>query len=61
MPAWNLDEVMSKKEVILEAQEEKNEVQFAAYGWTSVISKMVSVLQGDFVKDDSSAFVVFTE
>ena len=50
--AWQLDKVKSKKEVVLEAQRDKKNVQFA-----TLIGGRV-VLRGDIVEE---AFAVFTE
>ena len=36
IPAWDIENAKSKKEVIKEAQKNNNKVQFA-YGWTYVI------------------------
>ena len=72
IPAWNLEKVKSKKEVILEAQRENKKVDFA---WLMDLAHLKNtelepklqkykgrvVLQGDMVKDDSGAYAVFTE
>ena len=41
IPAWQLEKVRSKKEVIKEAQDKKNRSTFL-HGWTSVIQRMRS-------------------
>ena len=67
-----LEEVKSKKEVILEAQRDKKKVHFAAlmdiYHLTNAelepkLQKYKGrvVLRSDIVKDDSGAYAVFTE
>ena len=67
MQAWQLDEVTSKKEVILEAQRDRRKVHFAALmdlchlKKTELKPKIRVVLRGDIVKDDSGACAVFTE
>ena len=66
LPAWQLNKVKGKKEVILEAQREKNEVHFAAFMDISHLKnaelepkyqkyKGGVGLRGDTVKDDSGA------
>ena len=42
IPAWQLDKFKRRKEVILEAQKEKNEQSILLHWWTSVISNMRS-------------------
>ena len=72
IPAWRLEKVKSKKEVILEAQRDKKKVHFAT--WMDICHlkntelepklqkyKGRVVLRGDNVKDDSGANAVFTE
>ena len=72
IPAWNLEKVKSKKEVILEAQRDKKKVHFATLMDIGHLKnaelepklqkyKGRVVLRGDIVKDDSGAFAVFTE
>ena len=72
IPAWNLRKVMSKKEVILEAQRDKMRVHFASLmdichlkknGVRTRIGEEKGrvVLRGDKAKDDSGAYAVFTE
>ena len=72
IPAWNLDKVRSKKEVILEAQKDKKKVHFVSLMDTChlKIAELEPhfqkyngrvVLRGDIVKDDSGSFAVFTE
>ena len=72
IPAWQLDKVKSKKEVILEAQRDKKKVHF---GTLMDICHLLNaelepqfqkyksrvVFRGDIVKGDSRAYVVFTE
>ena len=63
--AWQLDEVKSKKEVILEAHRDKNKVHFDTLmdichlkmrSWnTHCRGTKAESLRGDFVKDDSGA------
>ena len=71
-PAWNLDKMKSKKDVILEAQKEKRKVHFATpmdichLKNAELESKHKKykgrvVLRGDTVKDDSGAYAVCTE
>ena len=68
MQAWQLDEVTSKKEAILEAQSDKKKVHFAALMDLCLLKnaelikpKFRVVLLGDIVKDDSGACAVFIE
>ena len=72
IPAWQLDKVKSRKEVILEAQRDKKKVHFAALmdichlknaelDSNFQMYKGRVVLRGDIVKDDSGAHAVFTE
>ena len=68
IPAWQLDKVKCKKEVILEGQRDKKNVLFATQmdichlkNAESEKSKGRVVLRGDIVKDDSGAYAVFTE
>ena len=71
-PAWQLENVKSKKEVILEAQRDKNKVHLATvmdicHLKTAELElkfqkhKRRVVLRGDIVKDGSGAHGVFTE
>ena len=41
-PAWQVDKMKSKKDVILEAQREGRKMSTLVHWWTSVISKMRS-------------------
>ena len=72
IPAWQLEKVKSKKEVILEAQTDKNKVHFPTlmdiyHLKNSELEPKLQtfkgrvVLSGDIVKDDSGAVAVFTE
>ena len=72
IPAWQLNNVKSQREVILEAQRDKRKVHFATLMDICHITdeklepnfrkyKGQVVLRGDFVKDDSGAYAVFTE
>ena len=68
LPAWQVDKVESKTDVIFEAQRRAKESPLCFFWWASVISKKCGVrtkstvvLQGDIVKDDSGACAVFTE
>ena len=72
IPAWKQDKVRSKKEVILEAQKDKNKVYFASlveicHLKNAELEPQIQkykgrvVLRGDIVKDDSGAHAVFTE
>ena len=68
LPAWQLDSVTSKKDVILEAQRRAKESQLCFFdGHLSsqkkcgVRNKSTVVLRDDTVKDDSGAYAVFTE
>ena len=72
IPAWQLEKVKSKKEVILEAQRDKNKVHFATLMDMCHLEnaelepklqkyKGRVLLRGDIVKDDSGAYAVFTE
>ena len=70
IPARQMDKVKSEKDVILEAQEEKKKVQFAALMDIRHLKnaelepkhpkhKGRVVLRGDIVKDDTGAYAVF--
>ena len=72
IPAWQLDNVKSKKEVIKEAQKNNNKVHFASLMDLCHLKnaeldpplqkhKGRVVLRGDIVKDDSRAYAAFTE
>ena len=72
IPAWQLDKVKSKKELILYAQRDKKKVHLATFTDIShlknaeVEPKLQKfqgrvVLRGDIVKDNSGACAVFTE
>ena len=72
IPAWHLEKVKRKKEVILEAQRDKRKVHFAALmdichpknaEFEPKLQKYTGrvVLCGDLMKDDSGAYAVFTE
>ena len=72
IPAWNLEKVKGKKEVIQEAQRDKKKVHFATLMDICHIKKVESepklqkykgtvVLWRDIVDDDSGAFAFFTE
>ena len=72
IPAWNLEEVKSKKEVILEVQRDTKKVRFATLmdichlknaELEPKLQKHRSrvVLQEDISKHDSGASAVFTE
>ena len=72
IPAWQLEKVKSKEEVILEAQRDKKRVHFAALMDTCHLKnaeveprlqkyKGRAVLRGDIVKDDSGACAVSNE
>ena len=72
IPPWKLKKVKSKKEVILEAQRDKNKVHFASLTDICHLKNAALepkfqkfqgrvVLLGDIVKDDSGAYAVFTE
>ena len=72
LPAWKLEKVKSKKEVIKEAQKNNNKVHFASLMDLCHLKnselephfqkyKGMVVLRGDIVKDDSGAYAVFTE
>ena len=72
IPAWSLEKVKGKTEVILEAQRGKKEVHFAALMDICHLKnpeleptfqkyKKRVVLQGDIVKDNSGAYAVFAE
>ena len=56
IPAWDLEKVKSKEEVILEAQRDKNRVHFASSVDTCHLEPKMQMYQGrvrgDFVKDD---------
>ena len=67
IPAWQLEKVKSKREVILKAQRDKKKVHFAALMDISHLKsaelepifqkyKGLVVLRGDTVKDDSGTF-----
>ena len=72
IPAWDLEKVKSKKEVLLEAQRDNKKVHFATLmdkchlknaEWDPKLQKYrgTVVLRKDIVKDDSGAYAVFTE
>ena len=72
IPAWQLEKVKSKKEVILEAQRDKKKVHFTTLMDICHLKnaelepklqkcKGRVVLRGDVVEDDSGAYAVFTE
>ena len=72
IPAWDVRNVKSKKEVIKETQKNINKVHFASmmdfcHLKNSELEpqfqkyKGRAVLRGDTVKDDSGAYAVFTE
>ena len=72
IPAWQLEKVKSKKEVILEAQRDKKKVHFAALMDLCHLENVELepklqkykgrvVLRGDIVQDDSGVYAVFTE
>ena len=72
IPAWQLEKVKSKKEVILEAQRDKKKVHFATlmdiYHLKNAElepklqkNKGRVVFRGDIVKDGSGAYAVLTE
>ena len=72
LPAWQLNKMKSKKDVILEAQREKKKVHFAALMDICHLKnaelepkhqkyKGRVVLRGNIVKDDSDSYAVFTE
>ena len=72
IPAWQLEKVNSKKEVILEAQRDKTKVHFATLIDICHLNnaelephfqkyKGRIALRGDIVKDDSGSYAVFTE
>ena len=72
IPAWNLDKMKCKKEVILEAQKDKWKVHFAkvmdiCHLKNSELEPKFKkykgrvVLRSDIVKHDSGAYAVFTE
>ena len=72
LPAWKLEKVKSKKEVIKEALKNNNKVHFASLmdlchlkNWELEPQfhkyKGRVVLRRDIVKDDSGAYAVFTE
>ena len=72
IPAWSLEKVKSKKEIILEAQRDKRKVHFATLMDLCHLKnadlepklqkyKGRVVLPGYIVKDDSGAHAVFTE
>ena len=70
IPAWNLDKMKGKKEVMLETQKVKKKVLFATLMSVCHLKnaelkpkfekyKGRLVLRGDIVKDDSGAYAVF--
>ena len=72
IPAWHLDKVKTKKEVLLEARRDERKVHFATLMDISHLKnaeleptfqkyKERVVFRGDIVKDDSGACAVFTE
>ena len=72
IPAWQLEKVKSKKEVILEAQRNKKKVHFATLIDICRLKNVELkpklqkyqgkvVLREDIVKDDCGAYAVFTE
>ena len=72
IPAWQLEKVKSKKEVILEARRDKQKVHFATLTDNCHLKnaelepklekyKGRILLRGDIVKDDSGSYAVFTE
>ena len=72
IPAWNTKKVRNKSEVIDEARTKGRRVHFASlmdicssqeFGAGTSISKHKGrvALRGDFVKDDSGSYAVFTE
>ena len=71
LPAWKLDKMKSKEDVILEAQKQKTQVHFAtsmiichfenADGIQATKYKGRVLLPKDIVKDDSGSYAVFTE
>ena len=72
LPAWQLEKVKSKKEVIKEARTNNNKVHFASlmdlcHLKNSELEPQFQkyqgrvVLRGDIVKDDSGVHAVFTE
>ena len=72
IPAWQLEKVESKKEVILEAQRDKRKVHFAALMDICHLKnaelqpqlrkyKGRVILRGDIVKDDFGDYAVFNE
>ena len=70
IPAWQLDKVKSKNEVIREAQRDKQKVHFASLmdichlkkcGVRTKISKIQRTSRTPRVKDDSGAYAVFAE
>ena len=71
-PAWQLKEVTSKKEIILEAHRDKEKVHFASPMDTCHVKNAELepalqkyrgqvVLRGDIVKVDSGAYACFSE
>ena len=72
IPAWQLDKVKSKKEVLIEAQRDKKKVHFATLMDVCLLKnaelepklqkyKCRAVLRGDIVKDESGAYAAFTD
>ena len=72
IPAWKLERVRNKKEVILEAHRDSNKVHFASLMDICHLKNEESerklqkkkgrvVLRGDIVKDESGACAVFIE
>ena len=72
IPAWQLTKVRNKKEVIAEARNEGRTVHFASlidvcHLKNSELEPQFQkykgrvVLRGDFVKDDSGSYAMFTE
>ena len=72
LPAWRLEKVKSKKEVVKEAQKNNNKVHFASlmalcHLKNSELEPQCQMYKGrvvlrvDIVKDDSGAYAVFTE
>ena len=66
IPAWQLDKVKSKKEVVLKAQRDKKKVHFAtlvmrSQNQTTQSTEGRVVFRSDLVKDDSCSYAVLTE
>ena len=59
--AWDITKVRSKKEVIDEARTKGAKVHFASLMDKCHLKNTELVLRGDFVKDDSGSYAVFTE